>query len=94
MPVDRDLLRQARENPQNIWFDDAVRLAGQFGFQPAGGKGSHMVFHHPDAAMIRAQFPQPLNLQRGPNGKAKRYQVQQMLQQAAALGVVPDDDED
>ncbi len=38
--------------------------------------------------MVREQFPRPLNLQKGRDGKAKAYQVKQMLQMAEALGII------
>ena len=37
---------------------------------------------------IRKRFPMPLNLQYGKNGKAKAYQVRQMLSMAEAMGLV------
>jgi hypothetical protein len=88
MPVDQKLLEQATNNPANIWFEDAVKLAEQMGWIEAGGSGSHRVFRHPKAALIRGLFPRPLNLQRGKDGKAKAYQVRQLLEMAREMGII------
>ena len=88
MAVDQTLVAQARQNPAGINFDDALALASQFGFQLVRTQGSHFIFHHPLAPKIRDRFPQPLNLQRGKDGKAKSYQIRQLLQMAEAMGVI------
>jgi len=63
-------------------------LAEELGFEHVRTAGSHHLFHHPGASMVREQFPRPLNLQKGRDGKAKAYQVKQMLQMAEALGII------
>ncbi len=87
MSVDESLLRAARSNPGNIWFDDAVKLATQLGWQQERTRGSHIIFHHPQGHLIRGDYP-PLNLQRSNNGKAKAYQIRQMLAIAEAMGII------
>jgi hypothetical protein len=94
MAVDHDLLRRAIENPQNLRMEEAVQLAGQFGWIEVGGEGSHRVFHHPRAGSIRQLFPRPLNLQVGRNGKTKAYQVRQLLAMARALGLLESESEE
>ncbi len=87
-PIDRDLLNSAINNPQNIRFEDACKLACQMGWNLERIKGSHHIFHHPKAPLIREQYPQPLNLQRRDDGKAKTYQIRQMLEMAKEMGII------
>lgn len=89
MAIDQALVAQARPNPAGLSFDDALMLARQLGFQHIRIQGSHFVFHHPLAPRVRNRFPQPLNSQCGKDGKAKSYQIRQLLQMAEALGVIP-----
>jgi len=88
MPIDEELLRKARENPADIRFSEVINLAEQMGWVYVGGKGSHRVFRHPRAGRIRDKFPMPLNFQEGKNGKAKAYQVEQLLAMARELGII------
>ena len=88
MPIDQKLLEQALNNPANVWFEDALKLAGQMGWREVGGSGSHWVFRHSKAILIKDRFPRPLNLQRGKNGKAKAYQVRQLLEMAREMGII------
>lgn len=88
MAVDQKLLELARSNPAGMRYEDACKLAEQLEWTPRGGKGSHIVFQHPKGTLIRNLYPQPLNLQKGRDGKAKAYQVQQMLRMAEAMGIL------
>jgi hypothetical protein len=89
MAIDQALVARARRNPAGLSFEDALMLARQLGFQHVRTQGSHFIFHHPLAPQMRNQFPQPLNLQCGKDGKAKSYQIRQLLQMAEAMGVIP-----
>jgi hypothetical protein len=67
----RKLLEKALRNPQGLRFEEAKRLAQAFGFRLDRISGSHHIF-------VRPGIPQLMNLQnRG--GKAKAYQVKQLL---------------
>lgn len=88
MAIDRELLERAYRRPQDLRFHEAITLAEQLGFECVRIVGSHHVFHHPGAPLVRAQFPRPLNLQEGTDGKAKAYQVKQLVQMAEALGTI------
>ena len=88
MAVDEKLLQKAKENPGDIRFDDAVTLAKQLGWVESRKRGSHVIFYHPKGQLLRGNYPKPLNLQRGTNGKAKSYQIRQMLEMAKELGIV------
>ena len=67
----KKLLAQALRNPQGLRFIEACRLAEAFGFRRSRTKGSHVIFSRPGVR----QF---VNLQNC-DGKAKAYQVRQML---------------
>lgn len=88
MAIDRKLLERAYRRPQDLRFDEAVALAEQLGFRCVRVVGSHYIFRHPRGPIVRAQFPRPLNLQEGADGKAKPYQVKQLVQMAEALGMI------
>jgi hypothetical protein len=89
MPIDSKLLAKAYRAPQSLSFDEALALARQLLFEEVGGRGSHRVFRHPKAGIIRKRFPHPLNLQCADDGKgAKAYQIRQMLKMAEALGII------
>jgi predicted RNA binding protein YcfA (HicA-like mRNA interferase family) len=68
----RKLLQKLITNQKNIRFADAVTCAESFGFRLDRVNGSHHIFIHPD-------IPELLNLQ-DVKGKAKPYQIRQMLQ--------------
>jgi len=67
-------LELLRNSSKNIRFKDLLNIVDEFGFYMTGSpKGSHHVFLHDlvDDAI--------LNLQPDKNGKAKSYQVRQLL---------------
>ena len=68
----RKLLQKLLSNSKNIRFSDAVSGADMFGFRLDRIDGSHYIFVHPNV-------PELINLQ-NMNGKAKPYQVKQLLQ--------------
>lgn len=87
MAIDQKLLEKARRSSRNLTYKEAQTLAEQLGFIPVGGRGSHTVYRHPQGQSVRKEF-RPLNLQEGYNGKAKPYQVGQMLEMAEAMGLI------
>jgi predicted RNase H-like HicB family nuclease/predicted RNA binding protein YcfA (HicA-like mRNA interferase family) len=56
----------------NVAFSDFVRLIEAAGFELERTKGSHHIFIHP-------QINQLMNLQPGPGGDAKPYQIREFL---------------
>ncbi len=68
----RKLLQKLLSGSKNIRFSEAVAGAEMFGFQLDRINGSHHIFVHPE-------IPELVNLQ-DVNGKAKPYQVKQLLQ--------------
>jgi len=67
----RKLLEKALRNPQGLRFEEAGKLAQAFGFRLDRVSGRHHIFN-------RAGIPQLVNLQ-DCGGKAKAYQVKQLL---------------
>ena len=76
MAVDRKLLEKARRSPHALSFEEAVQLGRELGFQKVRQVRGHRIFHH---AALSA-----FSLQKGPNGRAKAYQVRRMLEAAKA----------
>ena len=68
----RKLLEKALAGSKNIRFDDFVKLVEAFGFRQARTSGSHHIFECPD-------IPELVNIQ-NVKGKAKPYQIKQLLQ--------------
>lgn len=68
----RKLLRKLLSGSKNIRFSEAVACAEAFGFRLSRISGSHHIFVHPEV-------PELVNLQNH-KGKAKPYQVRQLLQ--------------
>ena len=60
------------EESRNVRFDDLIRLARAFGFELRRVAGSHHILAHP-------AMPDLLNLQPGSDGKAKPYQIRQLV---------------
>ena len=83
----RKLLARIRNNPRNVRFSDLTLLAEAFGFRLGRQRGSHRVYAHPEV-------PDLLNLQPDKLGKAKAYQVRQLLDLADSYGLSLDDPED
>ena len=67
----RKLLEKALRNPQGLRCEELKKLAQAFGFRLDRVKGSHHIFNRPG-------IPELLNLQ-DCAGKAKAYQVRQLL---------------
>ena len=67
----RRLLQRLLAGSQNICFTEAAACAEAFGFQLSRISGSHHIYVHAD-------IPELVNLQ-NVNGKAKPYQVKQLL---------------
>ncbi|WP_295882903.1 type II toxin-antitoxin system HicA family toxin [uncultured Thiohalocapsa sp.] len=70
----RKLLLKLLSGSRNVRFSEAVAIAEAFGFRLDRVNGSHHIFVHP-------KIPELLNLQ-DLKGKAKPYQVKQLLQLA------------
>ena len=73
------IIEQMRRSPQNVRFDDLVKVcAGYFG-EPRQEGTSHKVYGTPWQGDPR------VNIQRGKDGSAKAYQVRQVLDAIARL---------
>jgi predicted RNA binding protein YcfA (HicA-like mRNA interferase family) len=73
------LLEKARNNPAGLRFEEACKLAECFGFVFARQRGSsHCIYKAPGQMGL-------INVQEGENGKAKPYQVRQILKTIESL---------
>jgi len=66
------VLQKLLSGSKNIRFTEIIECAELFGFRLSRINGSHHIYIHPDV-------PKLINLQ-DVNGKAKPYQVNQLLQ--------------
>lgn len=67
------LLNSIRQHPQNVRFQDLVRLCDHYFGEPRQRGTSHHVYKTPWPGDPR------VNIQVGEGGKAKTYQVRQVL---------------
>lgn len=76
------LLLSIQNNPRDVRFDDACKVAGWLGFAHNGGKGSHRAFQRAGEAI-------GLNFQNR-KGKIPTYQAKQLIAMIEKYG---EDDE-
>ncbi|MDL1979091.1 MAG: type II toxin-antitoxin system HicA family toxin [Deltaproteobacteria bacterium] len=69
--IKRKLLKKLLSGSKNIRFSEATSVAEAFGFRLDRINGSHHIYVHPDV-------PELANLQKV-KGKAKPYQIRQLL---------------
>jgi len=69
--IKRKLLKKLLSGSRNIRFSEAVSIAEAFGFKLDRINGSHHIYVHPEV-------PELVNLQEV-KGKAKPYQIRQLL---------------
>lgn len=74
MPHIEEITAQRRRNPADIRFNDACRVASYYFGEPRQSGTSHKVWRMPWPGNPR------VNLQKGNGGKAKAYQVRQLLE--------------
>ena len=70
----QELLETARRSPANVRFRDLCGLLMRLGYELDRKRGSHRIYRHPR----RRDLP-IVNLQEGGTGKAKPYQVREVL---------------
>lgn len=66
------LWQKAKNNPENLTFDEFETLLSQNGWEFSRQKGSHRLWYSPNG--------QPLPIQPRKDGKAKLYQIQQFFE--------------
>lgn len=79
MSIDK-LIQKAERSPENVTFRELCRLCKHFGMKPRKGTGSHRVFKRtkPPAFSLSIQDD---------GGKAKPYQVRELLRLAEQHGL-------
>lgn len=80
-----DLIERMRGGPANVRFADLCRLVEQLGYDERRRVGSHRIYRH----ATRSDLPL-INLQEAGGGKAKPYQVRQVLAIVDAHGLEGD----
>ena len=81
----KTLLAKALSSPNNLHFNELVSLAEAFGFVLSRSEGSHRIFALPSTT-------HRLNLQNC-KGKAKPYQIRQLLKLVEENNLRLEDDE-
>lgn len=76
------LYEQAQQSVSNIRFDDLCLLAECYGWKFKRQKGSHKLYENQQLTVEQGRMMNFQNV----NGKAKPYQVRQLL---AAIGELP-----
>jgi predicted RNA binding protein YcfA (HicA-like mRNA interferase family) len=79
----RKLLAKAERSPNNLSFAEFISLIEAFGFRLKRQRGSHHIFSRRDVAQIMDVQPE--------DGKAKRYQVEQLLDLVERYGLSLED---
>lgn len=77
MPKIEDILADMRQNPADVRFADACKVAASFFGEPRQNGTNHKVWKMPWAGDPR------VNLQKAKGGKAKTYQVRELLNAVA-----------
>jgi hypothetical protein len=75
------LLAKANDSPNNFSFTEICQLAECFGFEFQRQSGSHVIYEHP---LLTIEQNRLMNFQNF-NGKAKPYQVKQLLKAISFL---------
>jgi predicted RNA binding protein YcfA (HicA-like mRNA interferase family) len=81
----RKLLQKLLSGSKNAQFSELTACAEAFGFRLARTSGSHHIYVHPDV-------PELISLQ-SVKGKAKPYQIKQLLQIIERYNLQMEDDE-
>jgi hypothetical protein len=75
------LLEKAKNSPNNFSFTEICQLAECFGFIFQRQSGSHVIYEHPSLTIEQNRLMNFQNFK----GKAKPYQVKQMLKAISFL---------
>ena len=81
----RKLLQKLISGSKNVRFTEATAIAEAFGFRLDRISGSHHIYLHPD-------IPELINLQ-NVKGKAKPYQIKQLLKIVEKYNINMEDSE-
>ena len=82
----QQLFEELKKNPKNVRFEKLCKAAEVFGFTFRGGRGSHRIY-------VREGVEELLNFQ-NVMGKAKPYQVRQLIKIVEKYDLLQEDEED
>lgn len=74
------LLKKAQQSPNNLRFEELCQLAVCYGFVFDRQKGSHHIYEHPKLRDLMDFQPK--------DGRAKPYQINQLLEAIQDLGAL------
>lgn len=77
------LLEAARTNPKGLRFEDLCALAVEFGYEFRRINGSHHIYKRANVGIM--------TFQPSDGGRAKSYQVQQLIDKLVELGDIPEE---
>ena len=80
------LLRKASTAPAGLRFEELCWLLEHAGFIRKRSSGSHVFFKHPDGDLGSQAG---ITVQEGPGGKAKTYQVRQVVSRVIEFDLGP-----
>ena len=80
----KEKYEELKNNPINVRFEVSCRTAELFGFKLRGGKGSHRIY-------VKEGMREMLNFQ-NVKGKAKPYQVKQLLKVVERYELLEEED--
>jgi hypothetical protein len=80
------LFEELKKDPKNVRFERLCKIAEAFGFSFRGGKGSHRIY-------VRDGVYELLNFQ-NVGGKAKPYQVKQLIKVIEKYGLLEENGKD
>lgn len=76
-----EVIQELKSNPQGVRFAELIKICDHFFGSPRQGRSSHMIYRTPWAGDPR------INIQND-KGKAKAYQVRQVIKALEKLGSV------
>lgn len=79
------MVEELKTSPKKVRFERLCKIAEAFGFRLRGGKGSHRIY-------VRDGVDEILNFQ-DVEGKAKPYQVRQLIKIIEKYGLLEDGDD-
>jgi len=80
----KEIYEELKRNPKNVRFEVLCGAAELFGFKLRGGKGSHRIY-------VKEGVREMLNFQ-NVKGKAKPYQVKQLLKVVERYKLLEEED--
>jgi hypothetical protein len=85
----KKILTKAKASPNNVDFEELCYLVVKYGYVLDRTVGSHKIYKHPK---IQNRIGALVNIQEFENGKAKSYQVREVLRFIEEFGLEQEGD--